>query len=130
MRPADRELEIKRNLLKIWACFYEFDDNKILNHHGFAEYSSVKERYESMLSLVWLADRIAFENLAAELFMDEDREQVMEDLYLCFKKTADDLKFFNVAVFKTRMRITFEMFLTDANLRGKMYAITLSFLVT
>lgn len=108
VRPADRELEIKRNLLKIWACFYEFDDNKILNHHGFAEYSSVKERYET------------FENLAAELFMDEDREQVMEDLYLCFKKTADDLKFFNVAVFKTRMRITFEMFLTDANLRGKM----------
>jgi hypothetical protein len=68
---------------------------------------------------------LAFENLTAELFLDEDREVVMEDLYLCFKNTAD-LKFFNVAVFKYRMRITFEMFLTDANIRGKLHGFDLT----
>lgn len=69
--------------------------------------------------------RAAFHQLNTELFIaDEDREVVMEDTYLCLKRTTEPDTYFNVAVFKCRMEITFEMFLTEANLRGKAYEVS------
>lgn len=87
---ASSEYSIFRNkLLNIWAKFYDFNDNGALGHFAFPTYQHIAKR-----------------------IMDDANAN--ED-YVAYRKGY----FFNVDVYKKRIRISIETFLFDAEDRAK-----------
>jgi hypothetical protein len=78
---------------------------------------------------------LAFLTLASELHVTNEKDLILEETYIKFisnnnggeledlQSTNNDSKFFNITVFKSRIKISLEIFLSEANLRGKLYVL-------